>query len=91
MQEGCVVAYESQKLKDHEQCYLAYDLELTTIVHSLKMWQHYLLRKRFILMINHSSFTNFFHQPNLNAQQVRWTMFLSEFDFEIKHLKGKEN
>ena len=30
-------------------------------------------------------------QPNLNARQARWLAFLSEYDFEIKHIKGKEN
>ena len=26
-----------------------------------------------------------------NARQERWMSFLSEHDFEIKHIKGKEN
>eukprot|EP00253_Pinus_taeda_P032583 PITA_32583 len=30
-------------------------------------------------------------QPTLNARQARWVDFLSGFDFEIKHLQGKEN
>ena len=29
--------------------------------------------------------------PNLNARQARWLAFLSEYDFEIQHIKGKEN
>ena len=32
-----------------------------------------------------------FAQHNLNARQARWLSFLSEYDFEIKHIKGKEN
>ena len=32
-----------------------------------------------------------FDHPNLNARQARWLYFLCEFDFEIKHIKGKEN
>jgi hypothetical protein len=32
-----------------------------------------------------------FDQPKLNARQARWMALLSEFDFEIKHIKGKEN
>jgi hypothetical protein len=32
-----------------------------------------------------------FGQPKLNARQTRWLEFLSEYDFEIKHIKGKEN
>ena len=30
-------------------------------------------------------------QPNLNAKQARWLDFLSEYDFEIQHIKDKEN
>ena len=30
-------------------------------------------------------------QPNLNARKSRWLAFLSEYDFEIQHIKGKEN
>ena len=32
-----------------------------------------------------------FDKPALNARQARWMEFLYEFDFEIKHIKGKEN
>ena len=32
-----------------------------------------------------------FRQPKLNAEQTRWMEFLSEYDFEIKHIKDKEN
>ena len=32
-----------------------------------------------------------FDQQNLNARQSIWLAFLSEYDFEIKHIKGKEN
>ena len=43
MQEGSMIAYEFCKLKDHERNYATHDLELATIVHTLKMWWHYLL------------------------------------------------
>ena len=32
-----------------------------------------------------------FDQQNMNARKTRWLAFLSEYDFEIKHIKGKEN
>ena len=32
-----------------------------------------------------------FDQPNLNVRQTRWLATLSEFDFEIKYINGKEN
>ena len=91
MQEGKVIAYESRKLKEHEQKYSAYDLELTAVVDALKMWRHYLVGRKFLLMTDHHSLTSYFSQPTLNARQARWVDFLGNFDFEIKHLKGKEN
>eukprot|EP00253_Pinus_taeda_P020294 PITA_20294 len=91
MQEGKVIAYESRKLKEHEQKYSAYDLELAAVIHALKMWRHYLLGRKFLLLIDHHSLTNYFSQPTLNARQARWADFLSGFDFDIRHLKGKEN
>ena len=30
-------------------------------------------------------------QPNLNAGQAKWLDFLSEYDFEIKHIERNEN
>eukprot|EP00253_Pinus_taeda_P022348 PITA_22348 len=91
MQEGRVIAYESRKLKEHEQRYSAYDLELAAVIHALKMWRHYLLGRKFLLLTDHHSLTSYFNQPTLNARQARWMDFLSGFDFDIKHLQGKAN
>ena len=54
------------------------------------MWRHYLLGKKFTLMTDHISLKYFFPKTNLNARQARWLPFLSEFDMDIKHIKGKE-
>jgi len=32
-----------------------------------------------------------FDQLNLNGRQDRWLATISEFDFEIKYIRGKEN
>jgi hypothetical protein len=42
-------------------------------------------------MTDHCGLRYLFDQPKLNARQSRWMALLSEFDFEIKHIKGKEN
>lgn len=91
MQEGRMIAYESRKIKEHELKYSTYDLELTTIIHALKMWWHYLMGNKFLLMTDHHILTNYFRQSTLNDRQARWVNFLRGFDFEIKHLKDKEN
>lgn len=42
-------------------------------------------------MTDHHSLISYFNYPTLNTRQAWWVDFLSGFDFEIKHLKGKEN
>ena len=91
MQDNLVICYESRKLKEHEKKYATHDLELAAIVHALKMWRHYLMGRRFELRKDHCGLKYLFDQPTLNARQARWMEFLCEFDFEIKHIKGKEN
>jgi hypothetical protein len=71
--------------------YVTHDLELSSIVHFLKMWRHYLLGRIFVLMTYHCGLRHLFDQPKLNSRQARWMALLSEFDFKIKHIKGKEN
>ena len=47
MQSKRVVAYGSQKLKNHERNYPTHDMELVTIVFTLKIWRHYLYGEQF--------------------------------------------
>ena len=42
-------------------------------------------------MIDNKGLRYLLDQPNLNARKCRWLVFLSEYDFEIQHIKGKEN
>jgi hypothetical protein len=80
-----------KKLNEHEINYVTHDLELDVIVHPLKMWRHYLQGRIFLLMIDHCGLRHLFDQPKLNARQASWMDLLSDFDFKIKHIKGKEN
>jgi len=56
-----VICYESKKLNENEKNYMTYDLELATIIHALKMWRHYLLDRRFVLMSDHSGLRYLFN------------------------------
>lgn len=47
--------------------------------------------KKFLLFTDNSGVKYLFSQPNLNARKSMWLAFLSEFDFEVRHIKGKEN
>ena len=75
LQEKSVMAYESMKLKEHEKNYATHDLELASIIHTLKMWRHYLIGRKFLLMSDNISLKYLFDQHNLNARQARWMSF----------------
>jgi hypothetical protein len=90
-QKDHVVCYESKNLKEHERNYTTHELELATLVHTLKMWRHYLMGNKFELRTDHCGLMHLFGQPTLNARKTRWMEFLSEHEFEIKNIKGKEN
>ena len=47
--------------------------------------------KIFELRTDHSNLKYLFGQPTLNVGQSRSLEFLSEYDFDINHIKGKEN
>jgi hypothetical protein len=49
------------------------------------------LGNKFVLMTDHYGLRYLFDQPKLNVRQARWMALLRKFDFEIKHIKGKEN
>jgi hypothetical protein len=91
MKEARVICYTSRKLNEHEIKYVTHDLEFIAIVHSLKMWRHYLLGRRFVLLTDHCGLRHLFDQPKLKVIQSRWMDLLIEFDLEIKHVKWKEN
>jgi hypothetical protein len=46
---------------------------------------------KFELRTNHIGLKYIFEQPTLNSRQTRWLEFLSEYDFDVKHIKRKEN
>ena len=91
LQNDHAIYYESQKLKEHEKNYPMHDLELAATIHALKMWRHYLMGRKFLLNTDNMSLKYLFNQPDLNVRKARWLAFLSEYHFELKCIKGKEN
>jgi hypothetical protein len=52
---------------------------------------HYLTGKRFKFRKEYNGLKYLFGHPTLNARKSRWLEFLNEYDYDIKHIKGKEN
>jgi hypothetical protein len=91
MQDKRVIAYESRKLSSVELNYPVHEKELLAVIHSLKVWRHYLLKVKFKIETDHQSLRYLSTQSNLSRRQCRWMELLQEFDFDIEYIKGKEN
>ena len=91
MQNGKVVAYASQKLKDYETRYPTNDLELATVVFTLKMWRHYLYGVHCEIYTDYKMLKYLFTQKDLNVRQGRWLEFLTDYDINIHYHPDKAN
>jgi hypothetical protein len=69
MQDGHAITYASRQLRRHEEHYLTHDLELLAIVHTLKVWRHYLLGNPVHIYTDHKRLKYLFTQPDLNMRQ----------------------
>ncbi|GJX41259.1 reverse transcriptase domain-containing protein [Tanacetum coccineum] len=76
MQRDKVIAYASRQLKIHKKKYTTRDLELGAVVFVLKIWRHYLYRKKSVIYTDHTSLQHIFDQKELNMRQWRWLELL---------------
>jgi hypothetical protein len=91
MQEGKVVAYASGQLRKHEHNYPTHHLELAAIVHTLKIWRHYMIGTKCQIFTYHKSLKYIFTQRDLNLRQRRWLELIKDYDLDIQYHPGKAN
>jgi hypothetical protein len=91
MQEGQVIAYASRQLQKHELNYPTDDLELAAVVHTLKIWRHYIMGTKCQVYTDHKSLKYIFTQKDLNLRQRRWLELIKDYDLEIHYHPGKAN
>ncbi|GKB05747.1 putative reverse transcriptase domain-containing protein [Tanacetum coccineum] len=91
MQREKVISYASRQLKIHEKNYTTHDLELRSVVFSLKLWRHYLYGTKCTMFTDHKSLQHILNQKELNMRQCRWLELLSDYDCEIRYHPRKAN
>nr|GEU88570.1 reverse transcriptase domain-containing protein [Tanacetum cinerariifolium] len=91
MQREKVIAYASRQLKVHEKNYTTHDLELGSVVFTLKIWRHYLYGTKCTVFTDHKSLQHILDQKELNMRQHRWLKLLSDYDCDIRYHPGKAN
>jgi hypothetical protein len=82
MQEGHVIAYVSRQLRKNELNYPTHDLELTLIVHALKIWRHYIMGTKCQVYTDHKSLKYIFTHKDLNLRQRRWLELIKDYDLD---------
>lgn len=87
------VAFMSKKYDPAECNYEIYDKELLAIVRCFECWRpepqgtHH----QITVITDHANLRYFMTTKQLSRRQVRWSEFLSQFQFAIKSIPGKEN
>jgi len=82
------VAFISKSLSDTEQNYEIHDKEMLAVVRYLEAWRHFLegATTKFEIWTDHKNLEYFMKAQKLNCKQVRWALYLSRFDFTLKHV-----
>ena len=84
------IGFYSRKLLPQEQNYEIHDKELLAIVEGLKEWRYLLIGtdSPFSVFSDHKNLLYFSEPRVLNRRQARWSLFLSDFNFNIFYRPG---
>jgi len=84
------VAFISKSLNEAERNYEIHDREMLAIIRCLDEWRHLLkgAQNKFEIWSDHKNLEYFMSSQKLNWRQVQWALYLSRFDFTLKHILG---
>jgi ribonuclease HI len=87
------IVYYSKTLSTAERNYNVYDLELLAIVNALDHWRPYLAGSphKIIIYSDHQNLLYWKEPHKISRQVAREVLMLSEYNFEICHIKGIAN
>jgi len=85
-----LVAFLSKSLNEMERNYEIHDKEMLAIIRGLESWRHLLkgAQSKFEIWTDHKNLEYFMKAQKLNRRQARWALYLSRFDFILKHVPG---
>jgi len=86
------VTFILKSLSDIERNYEIYDKEMLAVVRCLEVWRHFLegTTTKFKIWTDHKNLEYFMKAQKLNRRQVRWALYLSRFNFILKHILGNK-
>jgi len=82
----------SKSLSDTERNYEIHDKEMLAVVRCLEAWRHFLegATIKFKIWTDHKNLEYFMKAQKLNRRQARWALYLSRFNFTLKHVPGSK-
>ena len=85
------VAFISKSLNATEYNYEIHNKEMLAVIRCLETWRHYLegAKLKFKIWTDHKNLQYFMTSQKLNRRQARWALYLSRFNFILKHVPGK--
>ena len=85
------VVYISKLLNKAKRNYEIHNKEILAIIQCLKAWRHFLegAKDQFEIWTDHKNLEYFIKAQKLNQKQARWLLYLSRFDFALKHVASK--
>jgi len=86
------VTFISKSLSDTEQNYEIHNKEMLAVVRCLEAWRYFLKGavEKFEIWTDYKNLEYFMKAQKLNRRQARWTLYLSRFNFTLKHVPGSK-
>ncbi len=90
-QECRPAGFMPKKFTSAQHNYRVHELETLAILRALLKWEDKLIGYRIHVITDHKALEFFKTQVNLMGRQMRWTDYLSRFNFDIMYIKGENN
>jgi len=86
------VVFISKSLSNTERNYKIHDKEMLAVIRCLEAWRHFLegAATKFEIWTNYKNLEYFMKAQKLNRRQARWALYLSRFNFMLKHVLGSK-
>ncbi|GFW16524.1 hypothetical protein TNCV_2351481 [Trichonephila clavipes] len=84
------IHYMSKKTSIQEKKLCSYELEVLAVIEALKKFRNYLLGRKFRIQTDCAAFAKTLDKKELTPKMARWSIFLTDFDYEVVHRPAKQ-
>ncbi|GFX81297.1 transposon Tf2-9 polyprotein [Trichonephila clavipes] len=84
------IHYMSKKTSSEEEKLCSYELEVLAVIEALKKFRNYLLGRKFRIQTDCAAFAKTLDKKELTPKMARWSIFLTDFDYEVVHRPAKQ-